>query len=412
MAASVLVGHYILTSNILDGIDLILKVLAVVAVISAIIYGVLKFIDDKRKEISRERELYQKSFDNIVSQLTSENVDVQLSAAILLRRYLVEISDIQKRDLQRETIDVISSLLKIKPVGVLQKTLADGLGYASNLSQCDLQKTNLQDILLDNKNHEILMNKTDLFLSDLSFANLKGITGHGIIFYNAILFYARIRNCDFTNGDFRGADLNGVVFEDCILKDAVFTNAIGIPDLIRDNLDYDGRFILSGRICAKHETKGKKIFFSMPGIMFKEDELITKSYKEYLEKRGFEVIYYQRDNYPRFGQLNRVKEAIKHSTGMIAFGFKQIEIYKGKYRPDTIEELSWENKWLSTPWNEIEVGIGLSVGIPILLVHDPSITYGVFDDELSECFVSRISSREDCRKLDYSRPFQEWYAKL
>ena len=97
---------------------------------------------------------------------------------------------------------------------------------------------------------------------------------------------------------------------------------------------------------------------------------------------------------------------------MIAFGFKQIEISDGKYRPGTKEVENWKNKWLSTPWNDIEVGIGLSVGMPILLVHDPSINEGVFDDGLSECFVGRILSTEDSRRLEYNKAFQLWYCKL
>ena len=390
------------------------QVIATLAAISAIVYGALKYLREVRRAKERERDKYKKSFEELVSQLNKKhNPSAQLSASILLRRYFKDTPEDDKKELQEEAIDVISSLLRILPTGVLQKTLADGLGFATDLSECDLQKTNLQDVLLDNKKHEILMNNTDLFLSDLSFANLEGIKGHGIIFYNAILFYSRIRNCDFTNGNFRGADLNGIVFKNCILKDADFTDARNIPSFIKDNLDEKTKkFKLSGMISAKHDTKDKTIFFSMPGLLNKEDEMTTKNYKDFLEKNGYEVIYYRRDEYPRFGQLNRVKEAINQSIGMIAFGFKQIKISDGKYRPGTDDEAEWKDRWLSTPWNEIEVGIGLAVGMPILLVHDPIISDGVFDNGLSECFVARILSTEDSRRLEYNKSFQEWYSKL
>lgn len=386
--------------------------LAIIGGISAIIYGILKFIRDIRKEKAQERESYQKSFDNLVSQLTSQNVDVQLSAAILLRRYFRDIKKDKGKSLHKETIGVISSILRILPSGVFQKTLGDSLAFATDLSMSDLQKTNLQDVLLDNKNQEIQMNKADLFMSDLSFANLKGIKGHGIILYDAILSYARIRNCDFANANFRRADLTGVMFKDCILKGADFTDAINIPSFIKNNLDRDNKFKLNGKISAKHETKEKTIFFSMPGVLIKEDEIITKNYKEFLERSGYQVIYYQCNDYPHFGQLTKVKEAIYHSRGMIAFGFKQIYISEGKYRPSTTEESLWKDKWLSTPWNEIEVGMGLAIGMPILLVHDPIISDGVFDSGLSECFVSRISSTEDSRRLEYNKSFQNWFSKL
>ena len=399
-------------TELLTGTTLFFTAIAATTALFAIIYGFLKFHYDNKKEDARKREAYQKSFEDLVSQLNSENESAQLSASILLRRYFSETAEDDKKDLHKETINVISSLLRIKPTGVFQKTLADGLGFATDLSKCDLQKTNLQDVLLDNKNQDILMNETDLYLADLSFANIEGIKGHGIIFYNAILFYARIKNCDFTDAVFRGADLNGVIFKNCILKGADFSGARNVPSFIKENLDEYNKFMLSGMISAKHDTREKTIFFSMPGMLNKEDEIITKNYKDFLEKNGYEVIYYQRDDYPRFGQLNRVKEAINRSTGMIAFGFKQIEISDGKYRPGTSDEKSWSGKWLSTPWNEIEVGIGLAVGMPILLVHDPIIKEGVFENELSECFVARVLSTEDSRRLEYNKSFQEWYSKL
>lgn len=377
-----------------------------------VIYAVLKFIRDTRNEKRRECELYQESFEKLVYRLTSTNKSAQVSAAILLRRYFRETTEDDKKDLRMETINVISSLLRVLPTGVLQKTLADGLGFASDLSGCDLQKTNLQDVLLDNKDQEILMNGTDFFLADFSYANLEGIKGHGIILYDAILFNARIKNCDFTNADMRGADLTGVKFTNCILTGANFKGARNVPLEIQSRLDEDDLFVQGGRLSAKHDSKGKSIFFSMPGMMAKEEEVITKQYKEYLEKIGYDVIYYKRDDYPRFGQLNRVKEAINNACGMIAFGFKQIEIAKGMYRPGTSEEKTWEHKWISTPWNEIEMGMGLSVGMPILLVHDPNINEGIFDDELSECFVGRISFLEDSRRLNYNKSFQEWLSKL
>ncbi len=388
-----------------------LQLAAIFGVISAVIYGVFKFFHDLANRNDREKDSFLKSFDSLVAQLTSDNKTAQLSAAILLRRYFKDTKMKGHVDLRMETINVISSLLKTLPTSVFQKTLADGLAYAVDLSNCDLQKTNLQDVLLDNKYQEIVMNSTDLFLADLSYANLEGITGHGIIFYRAILFCARIKNCDFTNANFRGADLTGISFKNCILKGADFTGALNIPPSINKSL-LDGIFTIEGKVSAKHESNDKTIFFSMPGIMSKEDELITKDFKELLEEKGFEVVYYKSDDYPRFGQFNKVRHDIMRSSGMIAFGLKQINIHKASYRPGTQDAEEWTERWMSTPWNEIEVGMGLMKGMPILLVTDPEISNGVFDHGLSECFVAHISTTEDCRELEQNKDFENWLSKI
>ena len=387
------------------------KIITSTAAVATIFAGVLIFLRDILTKKAQKREGLLRSFDSLVAQLTSDNRTAQLSAAILLRRYFKTTRKKRLLDLKMETINVISSLLKTLPSSVFQKTLADGLAYAVDLSKCDLQKTNLQDVLLDNKYQQVIMNETDLFLADLSYANLEGITAHGIILYRAILFCARIKNCDFTGANFRGADLTGVAFKNCILKGADFTDAINLPPSIEGSLN-NGIFTLDGPITARHESTGKSVFFSMPGVMSKEDELMTKDFKQLLEEKGFEVIYYKRDDYPRFGQFNRVRQDILRSSGMIAFGLKQLNIHKASYRPGTLNEEEWKEKWLSTPWNEIEVGMGLMKGLPILLVHDPEICNGVFDNGLSECFVASISTEDDCREIEQNKEFDNWFSKL
>ena len=388
-----------------------LQLIAILGVISAVVYGAIHFIHDLSIRKAKAKEDFLKSFDTLVTQLTSDNKTAQLSAAILLRRYFKDTNKRGQIDLKTETVNVISSLLKTLPSSVFQKTLADGLAYAVDLTKCDLQKANLQDVLLDNKYQQVIMDETDLFLADLSYANLEGIKGHGIIFYRSILFCASIKNCDFTNANFRGADLTGVSFKKCTLKGADFTDALNVPPAIAESLE-NGIFTADVEISAKHKSKDKTIFFSMPGVMSKEEELMTKDYKQILESQGYEVIYYKTDTYPRFGQFNRVRHDIMRSVGMIAFGLKQLNIHKASYRPNTQNEEEWDGKWLPTPWNEIEVGMGLMKGMPILLVHDPDISTGVFDGNLSECFVAKISTNEDNRKLEQNKAFDEWLSKL
>lgn len=375
--------------------------------------GMLKFLFEylNIKSNNALREEYKESFDTFVSQLSSDAQSSQLSAAILLRRFFGKEVKKKSPELAIESINVISALLRTLPTSVYQKTLADGLAYAKDLSFADLIKTNLQDAYLGVKEGKIMMAKTDLFLSDLSYALLENINGHEAIFYRTILFCTQIKNCDFTKANFVGADLTGVNFKNVTLKDADFTGAINIPQAILDKLE-NGKYSDNKPVTAKHESKNKTIFFSMPGKMTKEDELITKDFKKHLEDEGYEVIYYIKDDYPKFGQFNKVRLSIMKSSAMIAFGLKQINVQNATYRPGTSIEEEWKDKWLSTPWSEIEVGMGIMKGMPILLVKDPSIDVGIFDKHLSECFVATISTQEDSRKLQLNKSFVNWMSKI
>ncbi len=150
----------------------------------------------------------------------------------------------------------------------------------------------------------------------------------------------------------------------------------------------------------------------MPSVMSKENELLTKDYKAYLESLGYSVIYYIKDDYPSFGQLNRIREKILASSAMVAFGFKQTNIHDATFRPQTNNEEKWNDKWLATPWNEIEVGMGLMKGMPILLVKDPQIDMGIFDKNLSECFIANVSIDDDSRKLAQNKEIVKWLSKI
>ena len=386
-------------------------VIALFTSICGVLYFFLfSYLGLKSKRARREEE--KMSFDLVVGNLSSEDNTTRLASAIMLRRFLHGKVLKSNRYLFQESVNVISSMLKVLPTGIFQKTLADGLAYAIDLSDMDLQKTNLQDVYLGRKdNRKIKIDSTDFYLSDLSYALLENLTGHAI-FYRAILFCTQIKNSDLSGSSFREADMTRVNFKNVLLKGADFSGALRVPEKIKAKL-VDGIYIDDDRVTIGYDLKSSKnIFFSMPSIMEKSEELLTKDFKLFLEGQGYNVHYYIKDNYPCYGQLNRIREKIMNSVGVVAFGFKQIKIKDALFRPNTKEEQVLSDKWISTPWNDIEVGMALMVGMPVLIIKNPSIAFGIFDEKLSECFVASISTTDDNRKLSLNKDVLRWLSKL
>jgi uncharacterized protein YjbI with pentapeptide repeats len=397
----------------MENFEYIKDVFTVVAIIGAVVYGVLHFISEYKdfKSSSQRRAEYMSSFDKIVTQLSSDAPPSQLSAAILLRRFFSVKLDDKSNFLKTETVNVISSILRTVPPGVYQKTLGDSLAYAIDLSGADLQKTNLQDIYIGNKKSEIILQKTDFFMADLSYALIDGVQGQEAILYHAILFDTQIKNSNFENANFSYTDLTNTKFENVRLKGANFSHALNIPIEIQSHLE-NGKYKDSEAVTTQPTSNDKTIFFSIPGCMTKEQELLTKEYKRILEAKRFKVIYYYRDIYPGFGQYNRVRQSILKSDALIAFGFKQISIEKGVYRPNTSEKEELNNRWMPTPWNELEIGMGLMKGLPILLIKDVGIESGAFNNNLRECFTASISADYDLRQIDSNEIFTKWCARI
>lgn len=386
-----------------------LQIGSAAVVISAVGYGFFRGFYDIFHQRAKKREEYFKSFDSVVAQLSSSNPTSQLSAAILLRRYFDMKLLRQDVNLRAETVNVISAMLRVLPVGVFQKTLGDSLAYAMELTGADLQRVNLQDVYLGVKGAKkrICLCKTDLFMADLSYALLENIKGENAIFYNSILFCAQIKNCDFSKANFSGADLKGASFKNVLLDGADFTNAENVPPEIE-------KVLMKGKVDCKQPItaiapKGVgQVFFSMPGCLGKREEALSKEYKTILESHGYSVLYYQKDDYPEYGQFTKIRESISKSIAVIAFGFRQTKIEDGIALPGTPKELRIKDKWLNTPWNELEVGMALMKGLPILLVKDDGVDSGIFDEKLSECFIASIPSDFDCRDIEANNDFIRW----
>ena len=377
------------------------------AILSFYIYDYLG-IKSKRVKVAEAKD----SFDKIVGNLSSADNTTKLAAAIMLRRFLDGQNKRKRTFLFQESVNVISSIVKVLPTGIFQKTLADGLAHAGNLARVDLQKTNLQDVYLGRKDETVItVTDTDFYLADLSYALLEHVSGKAI-FYRAILFCTQIKNSDLTGSSFREADLTRVNFKNVILKDADFTDALNVPLRIKEKLK-EGKYQDDAPVTAGHDLGlGKDIFFSMPSVMEKSEELLTKDFKQFLERQGYNVLYYIKDDYPSFGQLNKVRDKLMNSVGMVAFGFKQIDIKQAVFRPNTKDEQAWNNRWMSTPWSDIEVGMALMKGMPILLVKNPDVNLGVFDEKLSECFVASVSTTDDNRTLFLNKEIMGWLSKL
>ena len=410
------ISEQVIISNMKDfNLSDFLQLLAILGLVAAVVYGIIKYIHDYLHRNAVRRENYYKSFDTVVAQLSSNSKTSQLSAAVLMRRYFNETGSKEWNDLHVEAINVISSLLKVLPCGVFQKTLGDGLAYAGDLSKMDMQSTNLQNLYLGRKdNIPIEMKETDMFMADLSYATLNNIHGESAVFFNAILYHTQIKDCDFTQANFCGADLSNVFFKDTVLYNADFSKAINIPEEIKALLSKDGKVTAKENITTPSTKREHKVvFFSMPGNMSKEDEILTKDYQTFLEKEmdmDIEVIYYNKDEYPEYGQFNKIRKDILRSSAMVAFGFKQISIKTGINHPNTAIETEIEGQHLPTPWNELEVGMGLMHNLPILLVKDKDINSGVFDTKLSEHFVATVTVDYDNREIKYNPAVKRWLA--
>lgn len=462
-------------------VELLKSILTVLALVATPVLAILTHFGMKGSNAKRAEAV--EAFNRIVMELSSYEMKRNLAAAIKIRRFFNH--DIQKHSayLKKESIKVISSLLRTLKTGVYQKTLADGLAYAQDLSLLDLQRTNLQNAYFGQKKEEkkkkvvrtkiglawqqfcqmfvnkwetivrlveipiekeddkinanthdkIRIHQTDFFLADLSYALFEYVDGDAY-FSSAILCHTRFKVCDLRGAYFGKADLSNVYFMKVKLKGANFSGAINVPEHLKQKLDEKGIFTDDEPYTTPEVVPApKQIFFSIPSIMDPKETFCKESLKRYLEtepKEGqnneqnneqkdetkYKIIPYTRDSYPQFGQVRSVAEKVKTADAMIVFGFKQTLVEKGCYRPKSTESNQLTDKWIPSPWNEIEVGMAVMLDIPIFIVkmEEDDLTTGIFDEVLSDTGIITYTVPEKANPIEWKgcKELQQFLSKL
>ena len=370
-----------------------------IVVLASFLVGLYKLMDYIIKKKQDARDVIKQEYDQTLLGVYSANLHEKIASAILLRRFLLSNTYAgrgRKKSYYEDTIDVIVSMLRIERCSPFQKTLADSLAWANDMSQQDLQFVNLQNTSIKppkNVTHTTIdISSADLFMADLSYATLKNIKAHQTYFINTILNKCTFRDSDLSGAVFRNADLSEVRFLNTRLDGANFNGAINIPEKILLMLNAEG--IYDGRERSEPEYKDKcrrkKLFLSCSNVLSPRQSEFIDSLIKWLTDRGIDVDRLTRDSYRNSGQIGIIRHRIAQSDGVIIIGMKYVLIGNGVFRPGTCEKKELNNTWLSTPWNCIEAGLAGALGIPLLLLHDSDINSGIFDTSINDNNISHI----------------------
>ncbi|MCX5693875.1 MAG: hypothetical protein NT014_01880 [Candidatus Omnitrophica bacterium] len=92
-------------------------------------------------------------------------------------------------------------------------------------------------------------------------------------------------------------------------------------------------------------------------------------------------------DYPNKSPLDEVIRLMDGCKGAIILGYPQIVITAGRVKDQAIiSELR-----LSTEWNHIEAGLAHARGIPLLVIHHPGVTRGIFDRGAISSFIYQVA---------------------
>jgi Pentapeptide repeats (9 copies) len=217
--------------------------IGVIATLLTAIAGVYLNYKSRRDRIAEVGN----TFASIVGDLSTDNEVKKMAAAVLMRRFFDERSELAVRGVgtpyRKEAVEVIAGMLREPQPARLQKVLADSLRYAVNLQNADLQNCILSNGYLGQKDGDefsVNLSGADLFEATCERTSFRNVTAVETVFYRSKLQRAVFNEADLRGADFREAELGGAKFSGAKIGGARFAGALNIPDEVASLLDAQG----------------------------------------------------------------------------------------------------------------------------------------------------------------------------
>jgi len=405
----------------------LLGVLTALGTLAGAIFAIFKYFNYRSQD--DEMRLVLSNFNSVVASLRSDNPVERLAGAILLRRFFdpkTEAGIKGRRPFWKEAVAVTTAILRGQPRSDFQKILADGLAFAPTLERADLQNTNLQLAYLGFRKEPspvpggepvivtTNLSHADFYRADLSRASLKGANAQGAVFYQSRMHNTQLSQADLSEANFFEADLQGANFNGCRLKNANFSRARNVPQALKEQLE-SGVYTKEGRFATPEDFVKPgvaPVFVSRAGCLSLSQQQRLASLLALLREEGIEAQMLDRSDYPTFGSISEVHRMMSGCAGAIILGFIDIKITNGTWRPGTSEEKALEDVAFTTAWNQIEAGIAITVGIPLLALRERQVSGGIFDVGAIDSGFYQVAMEEDWNASSFQHAFSNWCADV
>jgi hypothetical protein len=131
---------------------------------------------------------------------------------------------------------------------------------------------------------------------------------------------------------------------------------------------------------SEPSARGPTVFLSLPSVLSSEQGVYLDEWSSWLAAQSVAVRRLPRSDYSEAPWI-AVCRAISQASGVLILGFEQLDARGSVWRPETSEEMTVESAWTS-PWLQLEAGIAIALGIPVLAACERTVGEGVFDPRI------------------------------
>lgn len=398
-------------------------ILTSMAAVLAGVLGITKYFKYRNRQ--DELRLVAENFNKVVASLRSDSTIERMAGAISLRRFHDQNTEsgILGAPYSKEALNIATAILRGQVTSDFQKLLADGLAFAPSLQRADLQRTNLQFAYLGKKGDNpddkkrLDLRGADFFGADLSGASLKGADAQKAVFYQARMHNTVLSEADLQQADFREADLQGAKFDGASIYGAKFAGARNIPEALDRKLTTEDRVYRDTAVFHPGPAScpvGVQdfVFVSKPGYLSSTQQQRLTSLLQKLEPECLHPQKLERRDYPNFGAIREVQRRMSGCVGAIIYGPPQLRVARGSWRLGTPEERQLRDADFASSWSQIEAGMAVMLGIPMLVLRERDVTGGIFDIPPGEPGIYQAHLDDDWNEPAFLNTFSQWCSSV
>jgi hypothetical protein len=125
-----------------------------------------------------------------------------------------------------------------------------------------------------------------------------------------------------------------------------------------------------------HESNSASVFLGVPAVITRQQQSQLERWLSWLEEQALEVVRLKRSAYEA-NPWPKLTHLLTPVDGVVLLGFRQLDVHEAIWRPHTEEE-ERPAGWWTTPWLQLEAGMAIGLGLPVLVAPDEGVREGVF----------------------------------
>lgn len=121
------------------------------------------------------------------------------------------------------------------------------------------------------------------------------------------------------------------------------------------------------------------MFLGAPAVLSSQQRPCFDEWLSWFHEQSVEALLLQRSHYG-VNPWDTLMRTMSRAHGVALLGFEQLDARGSIWRRETAEEERISLGW-TTPWLQLEAGLAIASGLPVLVARDVEVREGIFDPD-------------------------------